>query len=122
MRLTPHPAATPPPSPQGEGLNKSRFVDLIISHFYRELNNQFGIIQQARTGYSGAGFFVCAQIDITEIKMLISEGVKYRPQLVNGIMNIKLFLPYKPESVRIDPILYRVNFLLIFKIDCNITV
>lgn len=37
-------------------------------------------MQRARIGYPGAGFFVYAQIDITEIIMLISENIKYRPQ------------------------------------------
>ncbi|MBR3619981.1 MAG: hypothetical protein IKN56_00620, partial [Clostridia bacterium] len=30
---------------------------MIISHFYKELNNQFSIMQQARIGNPGAGVF-----------------------------------------------------------------
>ena len=39
-------------------------------------------MQQARTGNPGAGVFLfSAQIDITEIIMLISEGIKIPPTI-----------------------------------------
>ena len=57
--------------------DKSRFVDLIISHFYRVINNQIYIIcNKPAPVIPVRAFFVYAQIDITEIIMLISEGIK----------------------------------------------
>ncbi|MBR4451534.1 MAG: hypothetical protein IKS39_06855, partial [Clostridia bacterium] len=59
--------------------------DLIISHLYREINNQFGIMHQALTGYSGAGVFLfsiqfCVKYDaIAFVEIQNASNTGYTP-------------------------------------------